>query len=221
VLSLAAAVFAALNPMLATDTICRYAPMAEAFANGNWAEAFHPRFCIGFPLLTGVVCRLTGLDGLASCSAVASLGWGLCILPIYGVVRRVFGDTAAWIAVILYLLYPQPFIWGLKGMREPFKMLGILLAVEAVLDAPLGAWRNFARAAVACALLAWIKVDTVILMPFFWLAFAIGDRFRAKSWSLAGASALTLLPNCWLVYDWTGVFVPVYHYADIWRKLAC
>lgn len=215
-----AAVFAALNPLLAPDTICRHAPMAEAFAHGNWAEAFHPRFGVGFPIVSGLAC-LIGLDGLSASCVVASLAWGLAILPVYGIARRAFDERTAWFAVILYILCPQMLIWSVRGLREPFKVLGILLAVEAILASRGGGWRNVARAAAGLALLAWFKVDTVILVPCFWLGFAFGDRFRAKAWALALAAALMMVPNCWLVYDWTGVPLPALQYADIWRHLAC
>ena len=45
--SVAAMVVAFLFPLAATDTLCRYAPMAEAFTVGDWFESFHPRFAVG------------------------------------------------------------------------------------------------------------------------------------------------------------------------------
>lgn len=33
-----------LYPVLIADTMNRYAPMADAFAAGDWFHAFHPRF---------------------------------------------------------------------------------------------------------------------------------------------------------------------------------
>ena len=71
--TLAAVLIAAMVPLISTDTLCRYAPMAEAFAESNWEEAVHPRFCVGMPVLSGLVRRLTGLDGLASCAAACNL----------------------------------------------------------------------------------------------------------------------------------------------------
>ena len=55
VFAFVAAALAACFPLFATDTACRYAPMAEAFAEGNWSEAFHPRFGVGFPVIAGLI----------------------------------------------------------------------------------------------------------------------------------------------------------------------
>lgn len=37
------------------DVAARYAPMARAFAEGDWAFAFHPRIPPLFPLFAGVL----------------------------------------------------------------------------------------------------------------------------------------------------------------------
>lgn len=38
-----------LNPIPADDTATRYAPMAQAFAEGDWLYAFHPHSGVFFP----------------------------------------------------------------------------------------------------------------------------------------------------------------------------
>ena len=210
--------FAAANPLLATDAICRHAFMAEDFAAGRFATAFHPRFGIGLPICAGIVCACSWLDGLSASCFVATFAWALCIIPIYGIANMVFDKRTAWFAVILFLICPQTLLWGLKGLREPFKMLGVLLTVEAVLKSRGGTWWNMARAAVGFIFLAWFKVDSIVLLPIFGLAYAIGDKFRLKTWALFGAAVLILLPCCYLIYDWTGYFLPTIPYADIWRK---
>ena len=40
-------------PLFSSDVACRYAPMADEFARGNWELAFHPRFGVLFQVLAG------------------------------------------------------------------------------------------------------------------------------------------------------------------------
>ena len=68
----AAAVVAFCLPLAATDTLCRYAPMAEAFAAGDWANAFHPRFGVGGTVVAGLFALLPGFDGFTACAVSAS-----------------------------------------------------------------------------------------------------------------------------------------------------
>lgn len=217
--SVAVMVFAALFPLAATDTLCRYAPMAEAFAAGNWAEAFHPRFVTGMPVAAGLVRLLTGLDGLSSCAAVAALAWALCAIPLFSIADRVFGRTTAWFALALYFICPQTLLWALKGLREPFKILGTLLAVDAVLCIRERGWLAFGEAAAGLALLLTFKADTVLLGFILWGAFAAVDRFRVRTWCLAAFAAFAVQGNCWLVYVWTGYWFPVPHLVRIWTRL--
>lgn len=213
------AAFAALHPFPCMDTLCRYAPMAEAFAAGNWSEAFHPRFATGMPFVAGMVRLATGLDGLSACAAVATLAWAMCAIPLFSIADSVFGRTAAWFALVLFFICPQPLLWALKGLREPFKMLGVLLTVDAILRGRTGGWRAFAVAAGGFSLLLTFKCDTVLTAFVLALAFAVVDRFGRRTWVLAGFSALILQANCWLVYVWTGYWLPVPHLVRIWTRL--
>lgn len=197
------------------DTLCRYAPMAEAFAEGNWAEAFHPRFGTGMPVVAGLVRLVTGMDGLSSCAAVASLAWALCAIPLFSVADRMFGRTTAWFALVLYFICPQPFLWAVKGLREPFKMLGVLLSVDAVLRGRDGGWPALAEAATALFILLTFKVDTIVMGYLIWRVFAVVDDFRLRTWSLAALAVLMLQANCWLVYNWTGYWLPAPQIARI------
>lgn len=216
--ALVASLYAANHPIISPDTVSRHAPMAEDFAAGRWSMAFHPRFGLGLPLVAGILRFVSGCDGLSASCFVATFAWALCAIPVFGIARMVFDRTTAWFAVILFLICPQTLMWGLKGLREPFKMLGLLLATEAVLKSRGGSWWNMARAAVSFWLLAWFKVDSVILVPCFGLAYAIGDRWSRRTWALVAAAVMILLPCCWLVYKWTGVFLPAPQYINVWRK---
>jgi len=206
-------------PMLTTDTCCRYAPMAEAFAAGDWGRAFHPRFCLGMPVVAGTFRFLTGADGYTSCTIVASVAWAVGIVPLFLLTRRVFDEQTAWFAVVLYLVGPAILPWGLMGLREPFKVLGILLMTDAVFGCRDGGWRNFGEASAGLALLVFFKVDAVVYGFLLTYVYMRVDWFKVRSWVLFAELILVLQPCCWLVYEWTGAWIPVLQYAPVFKRM--
>ena len=219
--AIAAAALAAFFPMLATDTACRYAPMAEAFAAGDWGEAFHPRFCVGMSVLAGSVVKLTGFDGYAACTFTATLAWALSAIPLFRLAERVFDRQTAWFAVVMYLICPQLLVWALKGLREPFKVLGVLLAADAVMrrrDGEKG-WLSAAEAVLGIASLVLFKSDTILVAGCFTLVYAAYDGFRWKALCVAAGAAALLQPLCALVWAWTGYWLPAPHFIPFWQKL--
>lgn len=93
-----------LNPIPADDTATRYAPMAQALAEGDWLYAFHPHSGVFFPALSGGIAWLTELDGFRACQVAALLLWATAALPLYGIVLKLWGDRRiALLAELLYL----------------------------------------------------------------------------------------------------------------------
>lgn len=214
--AVAVMVVAYMFPFPSTDTLCRYAPMAEAFASGNWVDAFHPRFAVGGSVVAGVFALLPGFDGFTACTVSASLAWALGVIPVFFIAARVFDRRTAWFAVVLYVLCPQPLIWALKGLREPFKMLGLLLMVDALLRVrdQTGTCRlALLEACVAQTFLCLFKCDAVVLAALTGLVFAVLDRFGKRTILLLAWCVAILQPMCLLVYQWTGYWLPTPHYA--------
>lgn len=217
---IAAAVFAAGHPLFATDAACRYAPMAEAFALGDWDDAFHPRFGVGLSILAGVLRIITGLDGYGACAAVSTLAWALGAIPVFAIGRRLFGRGTAWFALALYLVCPQPLIWALKGLREPFKLLGFLMMADAITDCrETRSWRSAAEACGALWLLFTFKCDAILIGGVMMAVFAAFDGFRWNTLAVVLSGVLALQPMCVLVYSWTGYWLPAPHFVPIWQKL--
>lgn len=220
--ALAAAVtaIAYLLPLPSTDTLCRYAPMAEAFAAGDWANAFHPRFAVGGTVAAGLFALLPGFDGLTACTVSASLAWALCILPVFRLAERLFGTRTAFFSIAVFAICPQPLVWALEGLREPFKMLGLLLMVDALVRVrdEDDRWVSAAEAAVAIVLLCTFKCDAILLALLLGIAYAVGDRFHARTWALLGWGIVVLQPMCLLVWSWTGYWLPAPHYVPLWQK---
>lgn len=210
---------AILCPIAALDTFSRYAVMAEAFAAGNWKEAFHPRFGVGFSFFSGSLCWLTGLDGYRCCTVVSTLAWAIGLIPVFRLTRRIFGETAAWFAVILYAFCPQTLIWGLKGFRDSFRVAGILFFVSGIVARRYDMRSGLGEAMAGFALLTLFRGDAVLQAGVLALVFAMVDRFRLKTALLAGWSIVVLQPSCWLVWCWTRSWVPVYEGVWILRRL--
>lgn len=215
--TVAAVAIASLFPLIGTDTLCRYAPMAEAFAAGEWNEAFHPRFCVGMPTVAGLARLATGLDGLSACAAAAALAWGLGVIPVFRIAEAVFGRKVAYFAAILYIICPQPMVWTLKGLREPFKILGTLLMADGLLRCRDNSWSSAVSAAIGIALLFLFKCDSVLLGGILAIAYAVLDRFRMRTLALFLAGLAAIQPMCMLVYDWTGYWLPAPHYVKYWN----
>ena len=212
-----AAVVSVVWPMAALDTFSRYAPMAEAFARGDWKEALHPRFGLLFPLLAGLVSKL-GLDGYRACTLVSTLAWGVAMVPLFRMTRRTFGMAAAVFAVVLYAICPQTLVWAFKGFRDSFRLLGVLLMVSGAVGRLKDERAGFAEAAAGAAVLILSRGDAVLQAAFLWLVFAFVDRFRLKTWILAGTTALVLQAPCWLVWSWTGSWLPAYEAVWMFRR---
>ena len=208
-------------PLAATDTLCRYAPMAEAFAAGDWANAFHPRFGVGGTVVAGLLECLPGFDGFTACTVSSSLAWALALVPVFRLADRVFDRRTAWFALVVFAICPQPLIWSLQGLREPFKMLGLLLMVDALVRVrdSEGRATSFVEACLALPLLCLFKCDAILLALVLGLAYAVGDRFRARTWALAAWGLVVLQPMCLLVWSWTGYWLPAPHYATLWQKV--
>ena len=114
-------------PVTMSDSIARYAPMADHFARGEWAFAFHPRFGVLFQVLAGTVVKLTGLGG-DNAVQVVSIGFlSVSAVPLWFVVRRLFDERIAWWAVALMLVSDDLSRYALDGLRDTGKCLGFAL----------------------------------------------------------------------------------------------
>ncbi len=200
------------------DVVMRYAPMAEAVANGEWQYAFHPRFGVGFPLLSGAWVWLTGEDGLMACVHVSMVAWALCMPILFCLVERLFDRRTAWVALALYAVCPMLFRWAFEGFREPFRTLAMLLAVVAILERREG-MSGLLKMAVAVLILCTFRADTILIAAFVGMVYAYYDRFRLKTWSLVLWGVLCLQPTSWLAWSWTGVWLPSVQIVHVWQRL--
>ncbi len=215
----------AFYPMIVTDTYARYAPMAEAFAAGDFFYAFSPRFGVLFQTVAGCVAWLTGLDGVHS-SQVAAIGFlSLSAVPLWLTVRRIFGEEIAWWAIVLFLVSDDMTRYAMDGLRDSGKCLGYaLVAFGAVRAADKPDFRSalsfglglfvlvtifsYCFAVAAALLFAWgvwhiVRKDADVRLAVLQIAVPV-FLFAL------GTAAVT-----YMTHFYTGHWVPAPHYIRI------
>ena len=207
-----------LYPSPTQDTMCRYAVMAENFAAGNWFEAFHPRFCVLYPVLTGLTLKLTGMNSLFVCCAVAMVGWSLGVFPLFRIARNVFGSACAWFAVGLYIVCPQLIFWGFQGLREPWRVFALLMMVAGLFEPRERRGTAFLELLVGVMISVTLRVDAIAAAGLFILAYFAVERFSWRSWLVCLWGVLWVQPCCYLTYVWTGLWIPGPPFAPLFRS---
>ena len=207
-------------PSPTVDTLCRYAPMADAVAKGSWAEAFHPRFGVGFPLLAGGFSWLTGWDGHESCVALSMLGWALATVPLFRLARCVAGPTVAWFAVALLVVCPQPLFWGFQGLRETWRMAATLAAVAALFERKEHPNIALIEMALAQVILMTFRCDTLFYAILAGMAFLFVDRAGWRTAVVTAIGVMAAIPGFTVTHAWTGWWVPSPHFIPLIIKVA-
>jgi len=203
---LASALTCWLYPLTIADSCARYAPMADAFARGDFYYAFHPRFGLVFEVLSGVLSSVTGLPGIYTVQIASFLLLALSAAVTFAFAKRLgASDEAAWWTFALTLLAPDFFRYALDGLREPGKCLVFALVGYGVVSKRSGAF--------ALALFLYITLFTygfgaASVLLFLWCAWFLCRREWSKlplpvlGWAL-GTAAVTVLTHAY-----TGHWVP-------------
>ena len=115
------------------DVAVRYASMAEEFAAGNWAYAFHPRVPIFHSTVCGILVRLFGISGFTAAKIISVISYSLAVFPLYAVMKRVFDTRIAAGALFIYVVNPLMIRSSFGGLRESTKCLLLIMMVHAIL----------------------------------------------------------------------------------------
>ncbi len=198
------------------DVIGRYAPMADAFAAGDWRYAFHPRIPMLHPLAGGIIAWIFGCSGLAAVMLASSLFYAAAIFPLYGIFHRIFGKRLAFWSCFLYIFCSHLTRLGFSGLRDSAKSFAAILVVYGLIciyrerkHLTGYLWCGF-----GCGLLVIIRGDSVLFALLLFAAAAIFEIFRGRKVYLPWRSALagcvlflTVLPS--LIYNYQVIGYPV------------
>ena len=196
-------------PVMMSDSAARYAPMADAFAAGDWRMAFHPRFGVMFQVLSGSVAAMMGIDGDRSLQIVAFGLLSLSLVPIWFLSKRIFGERVAWLSVLLVFFGDDFFRYSLDGLRDSGKCLGFALLGLGVVERK-GHW--FGIGLFVLISLASYCFAVGMLFLSGWCVYALLRReWRMLLWPAAGAALGTLAVTA-MVHAYTGHWLPAPHF---------
>ena len=162
-------------PATAADMCMRYAGMADAFARGDWQYAFHPRFGVLFPTLSGVFAWLLPIDGVQATQIAGTLLWVATAYLAWLLASRLFDEKAGLFAAILVFISPELSNYAMDGLREGGKAFALLACATVFADVRGAAWWG----ALGTFVLVTLRVDSIVLgalMPFAFLICALVRR---------------------------------------------
>lgn len=194
------------SPATAADMVIRYAPMADAFARGEWQYAYHPRFGVLFMTLSGSIAWLTGLDGIRACQISAILLLSLSAVPVWCLTKAIFDERAAWAAAVMTLVATEVFVYAIDGLRDTGRTLGMALCAFAFV-------RNKSWAmALGLLVLSTLRTDLMsvsgVLLGVWWLWKLYRREWRSLVLPTI-AWALGIFLMCALNHAYTGSWLPV------------
>ena len=194
------------RPATAADMVIRYAPMADAFARGEWYYAYHLRFGFLFMTLSGSIAWITGLDGIRACQISAILLLALSAVPVWCLAKAVFDERAAWAAAVMTLVATEVFVYAIDGLRDTGRTLGMALCAFAFV-------RNRSWAmALGLLVLSTLRTDLMsvsgVLLGVWWLWKLYRREWRSLALPTI-AWALGIFLMCALNHAYTGSWLPV------------
>ena len=207
------------------DAAFRYAPMAEAFRDGDFIYAFHPRTGFLHTFTAGVFAWLLHCGGFMACKLSSMLFIALPVFPLYGIMRRVYSRFMAEITTFIYIFASQLQRLGWSGLRDSHKCFLILLSGYAliVIYQQREKWSGYIWLGIATGLGIVTRGDLVLYMSlvFFW---GIVMELKLKKLpfrSICGSALAVLLslPAIFLNWYLAGVAVPEIRFAWLFRKV--
>ncbi len=189
-----------------SDVAERYAPMAEYFSRGDWGFAFHPRVAPLFPAIAGVLCFLFGAGGFMGCKLAGALMLSICVFPLWGMLKSLYGDIVAKVGVILFAVCSHLLRMGYSGLRESTTCFGLLLCaymLVLIFDSRRS-FRYYLLLGLALGILLLSRSDTLLIGGVIGLVVLVLDLAANKIpvRSVAVAAAVLLLISPFLAYNY-------------------
>lgn len=207
------------------DVATRYAPMAEAFASGDWHFAFHPRIPPLLPVCAGVIVRVCSCDGALACRLAGALFLSFGLFPLYWGVRRMYGSRVAAAAAMLYAGCAWLFRFGYYGLREPLCVFAVLMlfmaAVRMRMRSSSKRWYLVFAAAETMLLLSRGDLALFVLATLTMLL--VWDLYRhrqpLRTVAVVALMLMLLLPVLLYNYRMIGYPVPEVRHGVVMSRL--
>lgn len=207
------------------DIAARYAPMAEAFAEGNLQFAFHPRVTPLLPVVAGLIAWFCNCSGFMACKLASTLFLSASVLPLWRACKNVYGTAVAFVSGLIFASSAYLLRLGYYGVRETGSILGasMLLYAAAVLyqkHISLKGWIYFILGEV---LLLTSRGDMALFALVAFIVFLLLDcvknHFPVRSF-VSGVIILVLLaPLLCYNYVMIGYPVPEVRHAVVMKKI--
>lgn len=207
------------------DVAARYAPMAEAFANGNWQFAFHPRVTPLLPCVAGIIAWIFNCTGFVACKLASTLFLSVSVLPLWHTCKKIYGKQTAFIAGLLFASSAYLLRLGYCGLRETGSILGISIIFysAAILYQNHKKWSGWMIFAIGEVLLFLSRGDMALFAFVAFIALFIFDciknHFPVRSVVSGIAILVLLLPVLCYNYVTIGYPVPEVRHAVVMRKI--
>lgn len=207
------------------DVAARYAPMAEAFAEGNWQYAFHPRVTPLLPVCAGMISFLFSCNGYLATQFAASILLTFGIFPLYSGCKKIYRERIAAVTCILYAVCSPCLRLGYYGLRETGGVFGITLLfyAAAVLRKEHRNLQGYCWFGVAEAVLLLNRGDLASFAMIAGVMLFVWDTFRNHiPWRSIVAGILMfgmIAPQLLYNYRMIGYPVPEFRHAVVLRKI--
>ena len=207
------------------DVAGRYAPMADAFARGDWRYAFHPRTPPLLPVCAGLLMKLFSCGPFRACQLASGLFLTLSVFPLFAGCRRVYGLANAAISVLLFSSVCYLIRLGYFGLRETGTIFGIslLFLAAASLRSSRTSFAGFLWFALGETVLLCNRGDIALSALCAYAVLFLWDWIRNRHPLRSLLAGLLILlavsPVLYVNYRMTGYPVMEFRHAVIIRKL--
>jgi len=209
------------------DMAHRYIPMAEAFAAGDWAYAFHPRIQPLQPVCGGIVAFLTGADGFLALK-IASAFWAIAGGVLIFILFRELYRKERWVAVpgtVLCVFFPYMYHMAYSGLRESAKgCILIMLALGLVrIRRESRSLNGFILVGIGAALASLVRAEMLAVGLFCLFTAGVFESAKERFPFRTAVTSLfvfgTIFLNMFLNAEFYRVAMPDVRFAQIFQQL--
>jgi 4-amino-4-deoxy-L-arabinose transferase-like glycosyltransferase len=197
----------------ARDVIDRYAPMAEAFGQADWAKAFHPRVPPLLPVTAGIFSWLFDLTGAMACKIVSALFFALTVIPLTALMSKIFNFRYALWSGAMYILCSRLMRIAGMGVRDTAKCFFLVLATYGlVCFFQKYNWKGVIYCSLGCVGLTLNRGDSLLFALLFLLVLGLIELCKQKVFpykALIAVIVFIFMLTPWVGYEYKETGWPV------------